>query len=347
MNNKTLKHYFKDIDSKLIEPLTILDREHYQAISSRMNILVEKIIQNDNEWLESKVKEFLNSAKTQTKENFSGLLGEIRAYGELLDIFKKKDITPQKDGSDFVLEMDGQGVNIEINTPQESSNGKTTEYKEEYKNTNISDKVALTSISSKAPFGYPTRDKDNVQYEAVCKFAAIKNNKDKNNNKEHKQFTKENVSILWLDMNDPTLFTFDLASQCKPIGAFNGAISSGALWYAFYGQKGDWIYASYDGMFSRDAVQMEFDGRFKQGSSIDFVIIDAFTKKYIFQNPYSEKEIQKNLYKYFLNLFGVQLSDSYFDFNKSRMQSTVENERSKNNQFFGNIQYKFEEKFNV
>lgn len=330
----TLKNYFKDIDSKLIEPLTILDREHYQAISSRMNVLVEKIIQNDNEWLESKVKEFLNSAKTQTKENFSSLLGEVRAYGEILDTFYGCSVSHPKQGSDFILEIKKQKVNIEINTPQETSNGKDTEHKEEYKNINISDKVALTSISSKAPFGYPTRAKDNIQYEAVCKFASIKKNKDKNNNKEHKQFTEEDISILWLDMNDPTLFTFDLGDECQPLKAFNGAVSSGVLWYAFYGQKDDWIYASYDGMYSRDAVQMEFDGRFQSGSNIDFVIVDAFTKKYILQNPYSRKDIPKELYNYFLNLFGVQISQSFFDFEVDRLKDRIKSERGRNNMFF-------------
>ncbi len=334
MYNNILKNYFKDIDSKLIEPLTILDREYYQAISSRMNVLIEKIIQNDNAWLESKVKEFLNSAKTQTKETFSALLGEVRAYGEILDTFYGCSVSHPKQGSDFILEIKKQKVNIEINTPQETSNGKDTEYKEEYKNINISDKVALTSISSKAPFGYPTRAKDNIQYEAVCKFASIKKNKDKNNNKEHKQFTEEDISILWLDMNDPTLFTFDLGDERQPLKAFNGAVSSGVLWYAFYGQKDDWIYASYDGMYSRDAVQMEFDGRFQSGSNIDFVIVDAFTKKYILQNPYSRKDIPKELYNYFLNLFGVQISQSFFDFELDRLKDRINSERERNNMFF-------------
>lgn len=335
MHNKMiLKNYFKDVDSKLVEPLTILDREHYQAIASRMNVLVEKIIQNDNAWLETKVKEFLHSAKTQTKENFSALLGEVRAYGEILDTFYGCSVTHPKKGSDFVLEIDGQKVNIEINTPQETSNGKDTEYKKETKNTSLNEKVIFTSISSKAPFGYPIRDEDNIQYEAVCKFASIKKNKDKNNNKEHKQFIDEEISILWLDMNDPTLFTFDLGQECQPIKAFNGAVSSGAIWYAFYGQKDDWIYASYDGMYSRDAIQMEFDGRFKSDTNIDFVIVDAFTKKYILQNPYSKKDIPKELYSYFLNLFGVQISQSFFDFELDRLKYNIKNERERNNMFF-------------
>lgn len=332
MNLLTLKNYFQNIDSKLIESLTILDSEHYQVIASRMNVLVEKIIQYDNSWLVSRINEFLSGGKTQTKENFSGLLGEIRAYGELLDIFEKKDIVSQKDGSDFILELDEMKINIEINTPQKTSSPKkTTEYKENLKTNSVEDKVIIKSITSSAPFGYPTKKYYNIQYEAVSKFAGIKKEK------ENKQFTKENPSILWLDMNDPTLFIFDLAEECQSIKAFNGAISSGALWYAFYGEKDDWIYASYDGMCSRDAIQMEFDGRFKQGSNIDFVVIDAFTKKYIFQNPYSEKEIPKDLYKYFLNLFGIQLYSSYFDFDKCRLRETIENTRNKNNQFFENI----------
>lgn len=47
-------------------------------------------------------------------------------------------------------------------------------------------------------------------------------------------------------MNDPTLFIFDLAEECQSVKAFNGAISSGALWYAFYGEKDDWIFTNAD-----------------------------------------------------------------------------------------------------
>jgi hypothetical protein len=98
--------------------------------------------------------------------------------------------------------------------------------------------------------------------------------------------------------------------------------------------KNDWIYANYDAMYSRDAVQMEFDGRFKQGSNIDFVIVDAFTKKYILQNPYSKKDIPNELHNYFLNLFGVQLSSSFFDFDLKRLKDRINGERARNNMFF-------------
>ena len=40
-----------------------------------MNVLVEKIIKKDKDWLDNKISEFLTSAKTRTKDNFSGLLG--------------------------------------------------------------------------------------------------------------------------------------------------------------------------------------------------------------------------------------------------------------------------------
>lgn len=176
----TLKNYFKDIDSSIIVPLTILESDRYQSISSRMNVLLEKIIKKDKDWLDNKIKEFLNSVKTQTKENFSGLLGEIRAYGELLDIFEKKDIISQKDGSDFILELDEMKINIEINTPQKTSSPKkTTEYKENLKTNSVDDKVIITSITSSAPFGYPTKKYYNIQYEAVSKFAGIKKRKRK------------------------------------------------------------------------------------------------------------------------------------------------------------------------
>jgi hypothetical protein len=82
---------------------------------------------------------------------------------------------------------------------------------------------------------------------------------------------------------------------------------------------------------------MEFEGRFNEGTKIDFVIINSFTKKYILQTPNSPKEFSKDLYRYFLNLFNLQLSASFIDFDKNRLKATIKNIRELNNQYYNDL----------
>jgi hypothetical protein len=269
-----------------------------------MDVQLENIIETNEIWLEKKLAVFLEK-RDKRPENFNGLLGEIRAYGELLD-FDKGIMTPES-GSDFIIKLDNININIEINSPQESK-GKTTTKTE-------------GCIRFTAPFGYPVRKKDNIQYEAISKFASIKKNK------EGKQFKKSEISILWLDMNFPDIFIFNLLDEAVPVGSFNSSVTSGSIWNAFYGLKDDKIYSDYH-RFPKDVINMEFDGRFKN-SNIDFLVVDFFTKKVVFENPYSKKEIPNDLYKFFLNLYNIQNSHSYLSFGKRKnLKKLISMERS-------------------
>lgn len=329
---RDLYERFNDVDSDIKIPLyNLIEREDCINVKYRIVFLIELINRVNKSWLDIKINEFLKNAKKQTKENFSGLLGEIIAYGELLDTFKPNNVISQKNGSDFEVKLGNEFIKVEVNTPQKTSSPyKNTKFeisnKKEY--INNGKKLICMPITVEAPFGYPTKIESNIQYEATSKFANIKKDK------ENKQFTDSNVSILWLDLNDPTIFPFNLSDQCQPIMVFRGAVSSGPIWYAFYGNIGDYIYSSYEGFNNNGAVKMEFNGRFNQNTKIDFLIINAFTKKCIFQNPNSQKAFSKELCKYFLNLFGLRLNASFIDFDKNRLKATIKNIRELNNQYY-------------
>jgi len=300
------------------------DKE-YKYIASRMDIQLAFIYQNDPKWIQQKIEDFFSG------ENFNGLLGEIRAYGELLELksnsLEISEIKTPINGSDFIITLDGEDIHIEVNTPQISST-KITSIEIE---SNISKSKNYTlkfDISSKAPYGYPTRKKDNIQYEAVSKFAQIKIDK------ENKQFLTNKVSILWLDLNDPMIFMFNQIDYTVPIMSFNGSVTSGFIWNAFYSKKGDNIYANYN-YFEKDLIQMDFNGRFNNNSNIDFVVIDCFTHKVIFENHNSKKTIPKSLYKEFLNLHNLNNKNSYLSFMKrDELQQIIELERSMSNNIF-------------
>lgn len=276
---------------------------------------------NDN-WLEQKLEKSFAGGKVKI-ENFNGLLGEIRAYGELLElkslVFEISKIEAPKSGSDFVMVLNNKRINIEVNTPQESGTKNTVSNIEE--KTTITDNYSIKQIiSTNAPYGYPVREKDNIQYEAVSKFSQIKEIKEK------KQFPKQNISILWLDLNNPLIFMFNHLSDTTPISSFNGQLSSGFIWNAFYSLKDDNVYSCYSG-FSKDVIKMEFDGRFCD-SNIDFVIIDCFTHKVIFENHNSQKIIPRELYRAFFQFHNFNNRNSYLSFNgKDKLKKLIKIER--------------------
>ncbi len=287
-----------------------------------MDIQLGYICKHNHDWLKHKLEGFFD-CKDIKIENFNGFLGEIRAYGELLElksrVYDISKIETPNSGSDFSMLFKDHTINIEINTPQQSGSKTTTSDIEEH--LTRSNKHTIKSyISTSAPYGYPVRQKDNIQYEAVSKFAQIKIDK------ENKQFTRENISILWLDINNPKIFMFNHLDYTTPILSHNGQITSGFLWNAFYSLKNDNIYSCYSG-FSSDVIKMEFNGRFSN-SNINFVIIDCFTQKVIFENHNSEKIIPGELYKAFFQLHNLSNQNSMLSFNnKDKLIELIKTKR--------------------
>lgn len=291
-----------------------------------MDIQLGYICKHNYDWLKHKLESFFDGGEVEI-ENFNGLLGEIRAYGELLElksrVFDISKIETPKSGSDFSMILNNQSINIEVNTPQESGTKNIISNIEEH--STITDKHKIKhKISTNAPYGYPVREKDNIQYEAVSKFSQIKAEK------ENRQFTKQNISILWIDLNNPMIFMFNHLDYTTPFLSYNGQLSSGFIWNAFYSLKHDNVYSCYSG-FSKDVIKMEFDGRFSD-SNIDFVIIDCFTHKVIFENHNSKKVIPKELYKAFFQIHNLNNHNSILSFNrKDKLIELIKVERDLSN----------------
>jgi len=317
LNSDTLKslHYLNNTTSN----------EH-KCIAIRMDIQLGYIYRYDEKWLQQKLDIFLKIENIKN-ENFNGLLGEIRTYGELLELKTSvqmvSSIGTPSSGSDFIVLLNNEKINIEVNTPQKTGS-KTTTIEISKSITELINHTMGLAVSSNAPYGYPAREKDNIQYEAVSKFSKIKSEK------EGKQFKKDEISILWLDLNDPIIFMFNQLEYTTPISSFNGAISSGFIWNAFYSLKGDNIYSNYN-TFSKDLIKMEFDGRFND-SYIDFVVMDFFTHKVIFENHNSKKKIPSDLYKVFFHLHNLNNQNSYLSFgNQSNLKHKINLEREMSN----------------
>lgn len=267
------------------------------AVAQRTDKCCQLILENNKAWLQEKIKTILQD---QEYANVSATLGEIRAYGELLWA-SQFEVSTGKSGSDFSLNICGKDVKIEVNTPQHKIKRNIIDH-EELK----SDRVTMT-VKEIFPFGWPEREKDNVQCEAVSKIAAIK--------KEEHQLDNDSINILWLDIKDPVLWQIPFGNeQFAPLVSFQENITSGAFWSAFYARKGTPVYdqLNVEGLHSQSYI-MEYDGRFQQQSLIDFVIADTCNEQIIFQNFKRNSKIPLELFKLLHKLFAFNLQLSWFD----------------------------------
>lgn len=298
-------------------PLTSLvlgERTRTVGVAIRTDKCIQ-LVKNENEqWLKEKIKIILED---KDLSNVSASLGEIRAYGELIWIWKS-NIKPGRSGSDFSTELNGKTIKIEVNTPQHRTKRHILDH-ESFGSDRIKGRVYEIF-----PFGWPERDTDNVQGEATSKLAAIKQ-------KEH-QFEENSINILWLDLKDPMLWVLDFGiEQFLPISAFREEITSGAFWNAFYAKKESYIFdqLSMHGLASR-IYKIEYDGRFWGKSLIDFVIADTRTDKIVFQNHKRKSSIPNDLFQSLHRLFGFNLELSWLDWpRKGQLEMRVQQELAK------------------
>jgi hypothetical protein len=275
--------------------------ERYETSATRIETCTRTVKMADPNWLESKLAK-LRSEKDPC--NVSGIIGEIRAYGELLWVWRDTDLSAPAQGPDFLVHLDDSSLSVEVHTPQGRSSIERTTL--EHESTTFGN--VTTRLSEVAPFGLPERPAiDTAQGECVSQIAGIKGT-------EH-QFDEETLSVLWLDFNDPSVSLIGLDSeQALPVMRGENALTSGCLWNAFYAEKGDPIFdsLSLEGSGSR-IYEMEFHGRFSRGSKIDFVICDIATDKIILQNPFTSKPIPDSFFRDVFRLFGFNLALSWLD----------------------------------
>lgn len=279
-------------------------------IAQRTDKCLANVRNLNPQWLNGKVNIILQS---QDLQNVSAILGEIRAYGELAWVWRDKITTPIS-GADFRVRLPDCVVGVEIYTPQHRTK-RHMRIAEEHQSSHIT-----TTMTELFPFGWPERERvDTIQGEAVSQLAQAKA-------REH-QFTNNEISVLWLDLQDPILWSMDFRKeQLLPISAFQETLTSGALWNALYGEKGLEVYddLSTQGLPPR-CYKMEFDGRFNQDTLIDFCIADTRTAHVVFENHRKTEVVPSSVYRGLHNLFKFNLEMSWLDWpNRGTLRMRVE-----------------------
>ncbi|MDQ7785010.1 MAG: hypothetical protein RDU20_19150 [Desulfomonilaceae bacterium] len=277
---------------------------HRDTVAVRSEKCASLVQQDNPGWLAAKASQF---KRERDPRNRSAILGEVRAYGELLWVWQSEHVNALSGaGPDFRVNAGDAELQIEVNTPQgRSDKARTTRQL----GTTTQDNVTITS-SEIAPFGLPRHDRplDTLQSECISKIAAIKM-------KEH-QFDRQSSSVLWLDFNDLLLWPTGFDSyQALPVYFWKDTLTAGCLWNAFYAEKGDPIFDDLNvtnGHPSR-TYKMEYPGRFNAESKIDLVICDLGGDKIVFQNHNSVKLVSDWVFRYLFTLFGFNLTLSWID----------------------------------
>jgi hypothetical protein len=231
-----------------------------------------QIAQKDLPWL-SALKPRLIDQSDFT--NASSALGEIRAYGALLKTAMAVKTKPAVLGKKVVPEFEanaGDGaVIVEVHSRQldpaqaqaisEHQKRHRAEHRiavEEAK-TAGEDGVITSAAIGVIPLGAPNRNKkgDSVLTNAISRICRIK--------EDEKQIDPAKPFVLWLDLQDPLVWGASIAEQqLAPLytESKDGAVGTGALWFALYGRKGDPMIET-EG-FTYRVRNMLHDGRFCQ-----------------------------------------------------------------------------------
>ncbi len=258
----------------------------------------------------------------------SSALGEIRAYGALLETWVKVRPAPQIPGSnaspEFQIDNKDGDVIVEVHSRQldeEQAESLDTAAKELKKRHSGKLKEATTSNSPRNivtfsatevfPTGAPGKKGDSVLTNTIQRMAAIKQNE--------KQIDQNKPFILWLDLQDNIVWGLPLAEQLfSPLFSQlrDGHISSGPFWFALYGRKNDPLIESQG--FDYRSIPMAHEGRFYQTmmashgqpTRVSAVVFSLPQATILMENPSAARPLPNNIRAALLKLprFRLELS---------------------------------------
>jgi hypothetical protein len=224
--------------------------------------------------------------------NASSALGEIRAYGALLEAGLTVKTGPAVTGKRVVPEFEvdaGDGpIVIEVHSRQlagEQAQALRTHHKqlrdslEAAKKANPGKALVATSAIDVTPLGAPNPEKpdDSVLTNAISRICSIK--------ATERQSDSTKAFVLWLDLQDPTVWGVPIFDeQLAPLWTEQaGKVGSGALWFALYGRKGDPMIE----MRSCDyrEIAMLHDGRFEKTSQLSAVVFSLPSLTVLMEHP--------------------------------------------------------------
>lgn len=275
-------------------------------------------------WL-AKLRKRLLDVKSSV--NVASALTEIRVYRELFDAALTVTPLDRADGvvsPDFEVDAGDGAFIVEVFAKQMQSQEAPPVEVAEYKGKNAHIRMELHEIF---PAGAPDPNKRNDTSLAnmISKVCGAKG-------KEH-QVSKTKPTILWIDFREFGSWPESLdVEEASPLTHWREGLTSGALWYAFYGWKGAPIFQ--EDFFPRDVVvPMGHDGRFEMSgdrqSKLSAVILRLSAATVVFENPRAIHPLPVLGRRHLLNLPKFDLSRSIMEWAPGMSARAVEQGREK------------------
>ena len=242
-------------------------------VSANTRLAARAILLKNPQWLAS-VKSRLLDVTDRT--NASSALGEIRAYGALLetwmDIKPGPTVTNSNVSPEFEAEHGDGPVIVEVHSRQLDTDqvealskhhqaleaqhaNNVRQAREERKQGN----VVTSGATVVHPYGAPKVGKagDTVATNAISRVASVKG-------KEH-QIDPSKPFVLWLDLQDVIVWGLSVSEDhFSPAytESKEGYVDPGVFWSALYGRKGDPLLVSKEYRYS--SMPLTHEGRFYQ-----------------------------------------------------------------------------------
>lgn len=284
----------------------------------------------DDDWLRKLAPRL---CQMDDSEEASAALAELRAYGAFLEAdFEIKPI-PVKDEStpDFEVDASDGAVIVEVFAKHQDKSenqlwmdiqaGKTPPGVER-STYEIEGAEIRTTISEQRPGGAPDPNKpnDSVQANVIQRICGAKG--------KEKQFPNDKPSLLWVDLRSfgawPEAVKLE---QCTPLVSGHHGLTSGALWYAFYGWKDAPIFEE-DFPLHERVVKMGHDGRFrmhgKNKSKLSGAILALSEGVVLFENPWADHPLPDRARRFSERLPWFNLGHSICDWSPGDADVLVE-----------------------
>jgi hypothetical protein len=296
----TLTEFLTEAEIKLVSVVTGNDRPHPVHLlleredgrsQHRANVdsTLTQVSFRNRSWLGELKPRILQ----KNHSNASAALAELRAYGSLLEAgFSVKPVPVGKKATPEFLVTDGS-VEFVVEVHAKQQNSQTENELAAMRKTIREQKPTpgeiITHVTEVHPWARPKKEKrgDSTTLNAISKICAIKG-------KEH-QLRSDIPSIVWMDFQD--LYSWDMAltaDQFEPILSFREHLTSGALYYAFYGWNSAPVYEQlhYSHLELPSQIQwMRHDGRFLRSRLTSAVIVSLPTATILAETPRAARQL--------------------------------------------------------
>ena len=281
----------KGLVEKLLCGTDTFSKKLLQSIDDGLNWYDESVIDNDK-WLKKALLECCGIETAKDESQQLSLLAEIDAFLQLCFCFGNEAVeqVPENGGKngktpDFSVSDD---LYVEVYCPDESADHKES-VSELNKQLDSSKRVSVATVISRPITGNKPLAKKFSANQTIARLISDKRAKD--------QSLDGKANILWLNLSNKldlcVLSTFPVRSASKD---GENTIGSIGLWHGFYGKKGDSVFG-FEGHtlrlnnYSSTYEQRDYNGLFRERTSLSAAIIQCSDGVVIFQNPWAAKQL--------------------------------------------------------